>query len=164
MPALGRDWSHEGVVSLYSSIRRNGYHIVYLSSRPIGSSGQTKKYLNDLRQDGEALPPGPLIVSPDRLLTVLAREVYYSRAQEFKIAALRDLKRLFPVASNPFYAGFGNRPSDVASYGATGVPIGKIFIIDTQSRICSGNGHTLEQDYTSMHRLADLIFPPIAGS
>lgn len=161
MPAFGRDWSHEGVVSLYNDIKNNGYSLVYLSSRPIGQSGQTKKYLTDLRQDGKALPPGPLIVSPDRLLRVLAREVYYRRAQEFKIAALRDLKRLFPVASNPFYAGFGNRPSDVASYGATGVPSGKIFIIDTQSKISSGNGHTLEQNYTSMHKIADLIFPPI---
>lgn len=161
MPAFGRDWSHTGVVGLYNSIQKNGYHMVYLSSRPIGSSGQTKSYLNDLRQDGEALPPGPLIVSPDRLLTVLAREVYYRRAQEFKIAALRDLKRLFPVSSSPFYAGFGNRPSDVASYGATGVPPGKIFIVDPKSQICSGNGHQLEQDYTSMHKLAHFMFPPI---
>ena len=45
----------------------------------------------------------------------------YRRAQEFKIEALRDLKKLFPVSTNPFYAGFGNRPSDIVSYNATGV-------------------------------------------
>ena len=36
------------------------------------------------------------------------REVIDRRPEEFKIAALRDIKRLFGDR-NPFYAGFGNR-------------------------------------------------------
>jgi phosphatidate phosphatase LPIN len=78
-------------------------------------------FLDNLIQHDEHLPPGPLIISPDRMFKVLAREVIYRRAQEFKIEALRELKKLFPIACYPFYAGFGNRPSDVVSYGATGV-------------------------------------------
>lgn len=52
LPILGRDWygikrvenyadlfdrSHSGVAQLYNNIYANGYKILYLSSRPIGS-------------------------------------------------------------------------------------------------------------------------------
>ena len=104
---------------------------------------------------------GPLIVSPDRLLTVLAREVVYRRAQEFKIEALRDLKKLFPVSTNPFYAGFGNRPSDIVSYNATGVPTGKIFIIDPKGVVSNASSKVLQQDYIGMAKLTDVMFPPV---
>lgn len=36
------------------------------------------------------------------------REVIDRKPEEFKIAALTDLKECFPV-KRPFYAGFGNR-------------------------------------------------------
>jgi phosphatidate phosphatase LPIN len=96
-----------------------------------------------------------------------AREVIYRRAQEFKIEALRGLKGLFPgkfpakiighvagsplltrellVSFYPFYAGFGNRPSDVVSYGATGVPKGKIFIIDPKGVVSNASSKVLQQ-------------------
>ena len=38
LPMLGKDWSHSGVAKLFSSIRENGYHIVYLTSRAIGQA------------------------------------------------------------------------------------------------------------------------------
>ena len=38
----------------------------------------------------------------------LGREVIQRRPQEFKIAVLTDIMRLFK-GRNPFYAGFGNR-------------------------------------------------------
>lgn len=39
MPLVGRDWSHTGVATLYSNIKANGYHILYLTSRAIGQVG-----------------------------------------------------------------------------------------------------------------------------
>ena len=39
-----------------------------------------------------------------------------------------------------FYAGFGNRGTDAASYKAVGVPDGKIFIINPRSEIRSQMG------------------------
>jgi phosphatidate phosphatase PAH1 len=36
MPAIGRDWSQAGVTGLYSQIKHNGYHFLYLTSRAIG--------------------------------------------------------------------------------------------------------------------------------
>ena len=42
---------------------------------------------------------------------------------------LRDVARLYPSNQNPFFAGFGNRESDVIAYRAAGVPVHRIFII-----------------------------------
>ena len=43
---------------------------------------------------------------------------------------LQEIRRLFPSDHNPFYAGFGNRNTDVLSYMKMGIPKGKIFIIN----------------------------------
>ena len=42
---------------------------------------------------------------------LFSREVIEKKPQEFKIACLRDIQRLFPTNKNPFYAGFGNKGS-----------------------------------------------------
>ena len=33
LPVIGRDWAQSGVAELFSKIRANGYHIMYLSAR-----------------------------------------------------------------------------------------------------------------------------------
>ena len=88
MPMLGRDWSHAGVAQLYSNVFKNGYKIMYLSSRAIGQSGITKDYLQGVKQgtaDGTGeehnLPDGPVILSPDRLFKSFTREVIQRRPQ-----------------------------------------------------------------------------------
>lgn len=46
LPRLGiSDWAHDGIASLYSNIHKNGYKILYLSSRSIGLTGDTRAYL-----------------------------------------------------------------------------------------------------------------------
>ncbi len=104
------------------------------------------------------LPAGPVITSPDRLLTAFTREVILRRPQDFKIAALRDIQRLFPPGQNPFYAGFGNRPTDVQSYRAVGVPDSKIFIINSQGEIRQIN-HTYRKSYPSINAIVNSMFP-----
>lgn len=42
---LGRDWTHQGVASLYTNIHANGYQVVYLTSRAIGQTYVTKEYV-----------------------------------------------------------------------------------------------------------------------
>lgn len=50
LPRLGTsDWAHSGIAKLYSNINSNGYKILYLSSRPIGYAGSTKKYLENIK-------------------------------------------------------------------------------------------------------------------
>ena len=39
------DWAHEGIANLYTNIASNGYKLIYLSSRPIGLSENTKNYI-----------------------------------------------------------------------------------------------------------------------
>ena len=37
-PRFGIEWAHSGIANLYSNIYKNGYKMLYLSSRPIGFS------------------------------------------------------------------------------------------------------------------------------
>ena len=95
-------------------------------SRIINSNGS-----QNVRQEGDAiLPPGPVITSPDRLQAAFTREVIHRRPHEFKIEALMGIRKIFPKGINPFYAGFGNRDTDMLSYKEVGVPTGRIFIIN----------------------------------
>lgn len=110
MPIMGQDWTHANISELYHNIAQNGYQMVYLTSRAIGQSEITKKYIQSINQNGFVLPPGPLIMSPDRLYHSFKREVILRRPEVFKISALRDLANIFlPDEKRPIFAGFGNR-------------------------------------------------------
>ena len=70
---IGRDWTHLGVAKLYTDICRNGYKIMYLTSRAIGQADSTRDYLRGIKQNDYQLPEGPVIMSPDRLMASLHR-------------------------------------------------------------------------------------------
>uniref|UniRef100_A0A914RIT5 LNS2/PITP domain-containing protein n=1 Tax=Parascaris equorum TaxID=6256 RepID=A0A914RIT5_PAREQ len=55
IPAIGGQWAHAGVAELYTRIAQNGYKMVYLSSRAIGQSYYTKKYLQSIAQHTRVL-------------------------------------------------------------------------------------------------------------
>lgn len=74
---IGRDWTHLGVAKLYTDIARNGYKMMYLTSRAIGQADTTREYLKGIKQNGYQLPEGPVIMSPDRLMTSLHRSVLF---------------------------------------------------------------------------------------
>lgn len=42
---------------------------------------------------------------------VCFREVIEKKPEKFKIACLNDIKNLFGLRQQPFYAAFGNRPN-----------------------------------------------------
>lgn len=101
---IGRDWTHSGVAKLYTDIARNGYRIMYLTSRAIGQADTTRDYLRSITQANYKLPDGPVIMSPDRLIASLHREVILRKPEVFKMACLRDIARLFgadPRKSQP---------------------------------------------------------------
>ncbi|CAG8626013.1 10420_t:CDS:10, partial [Funneliformis mosseae] len=131
---IGKDWTHSGVAKLYTDIRKNGYQILYLTSRAIGQAGYTRDYLKKVEQDKYQLPDGPVIMSPDRLLTAFHREVIMRKPEVFKMACLRDVQKLF-CDRNPFFAGFGNRITDALSYRSVNVPSSRIFTIDTNGEV-----------------------------
>jgi len=70
---IGRDWTHSGVAKLYTDIVRNGYKVLYLTSRAIGQADATRFYLRGVKQNNYQLPDGPVIMSPDRLMASLHR-------------------------------------------------------------------------------------------
>lgn len=161
---IGRDWTHIGVAKLYSDIVANGYNMFYLTSRSVGQADTTRAYLNGVTQDGYKLPKGPVIMSPDRTIAALRREIYLRKPEVFKMACLRDILSLFPGKTNPFYAGFGNRFTDALSYRTVNIPSTRIFTINSNAEVSldllSLNKYKIS--YVSMREIVDHFFPPIS--
>ncbi|KAK4971210.1 lipin Ned1, partial [Elasticomyces elasticus] len=82
---IGRDWTHLGVAKLYTEIAANGYNILYLTSRSVGQADTTRAYLAGVVQEGWRLPKGPVIMSPDRTIAALRREIYLRKPEVFKM-------------------------------------------------------------------------------
>ena len=55
-------------------------------------------------------------MSPDGLVSSFKREVIDKTPQTFKIAALTEIKNLFPKNYLPFHSGFGNRTTVIYIY------------------------------------------------
>ncbi|XP_031485272.1 phosphatidate phosphatase PAH1 [Nymphaea colorata] len=159
MPLVGRDWTQSGVARLFSAIKENGYQLLFLSARAIAQAYLTRNFLHNLKQDGKALPNGPVLISPDGLSYSFIREVVRRKPHEFKIACLEEIRALFPSDYNPFYAGFGNRDTDELSYRKIGIPKGKIFIINPKGEVAIDNCVD-SRSYCSLHTLVNDMFPP----
>jgi phosphatidate phosphatase LPIN len=161
---VGRDWTHSGVAKLYTEIVANGYNILYLTSRSVGQADTTRGYLNGINQEGWKLPKGPVIMSPDRTIAALRREVYLRKPEVFKMACLRDILSLFPGKTNPFYAGFGNRFTDALSYRTVNIPSTRIFTINTNSEVAIDmlSLSKYRSSYVSMREVVDHHFPPVS--
>lgn len=159
---IGRDWTHTGVAKLYADIVNNGYNIMYLTSRSVGQADTTRSYIYGVCQDGYRLPKGPTIMSPDRTMAALRREIYLRKPEVFKMACLRDILGLFNGKENPFYAGFGNRLTDALSYRSVNIPSSRIFTINSNAEVqldlLSLNKY--KSSYVSMRELVDHFFPP----
>ena len=157
---VGKDWTHPGIANLYTKVHRNGYEFLYLTSRAIGQADWTRIYLRGIEQNRYNLPDGPVIMSPDRLIAALKREVIDRRPEEFKIAALTDIRSLFG-GRNPFYAGFGNRITDALSYRAVDIPAYRIYSIDPRGHVKMDFFYGYSSSYVKLTDLVDHIFPHI---
>eukprot|EP00184_Porphyridium_aerugineum_P004558 CAMPEP_0184694156 /NCGR_PEP_ID=MMETSP0313-20130426/2201_1 /TAXON_ID=2792 /ORGANISM="Porphyridium aerugineum, Strain SAG 1380-2" /LENGTH=527 /DNA_ID=CAMNT_0027152395 /DNA_START=1 /DNA_END=1584 /DNA_ORIENTATION=- len=164
LPRVGKDWSHEGVASLYMKVRERGFKMLYLTSRPIGQACSTRLYLQTIEQAGGArLPEGPVIMSPDRLVASFTREVIRRRPDEFKIVALQQIRDLFPSEHNPFYAGFGNRETDEKSYRSVGIRVERIFTVNPKGQLAVLHSHyEVSSSYSSLNEFLDDVFPDLA--
>lgn len=175
---IGRDWTHLGVAQLFTEIRRNGYNVVYLTARSAGQADSTRSYLRSIVQDGFKLPRGPVILSPDRTMAALRREVILKKPEVFKIACLNDLRNLYfgehdfggtadeekkDELPTPFVAGFGNRITDALAYRTVGIPSSRIFTINPDGEV---HMELLElagyrSSYIHINELVDHFFPPV---
>lgn len=164
---IGRDWTHPGVGKLFTDISSNGYNIMYLTARSVGQADSTRSYLLGIEQNGFKLPEGPVILSPDRTMAALRREVIMRKPEVFKMACLRDIKGLYgELDETPFYAGFGNRITDALSYRSVGVPSSRIFTInsigDVHMELLELAGY--KSSYVHIADLVDHFFPPVRSS
>ncbi|EKD18517.1 nuclear elongation and deformation protein [Drepanopeziza brunnea f. sp. 'multigermtubi' MB_m1] len=161
---VGRDWTHIGVAKLYTDIVNNGYNIMYLTSRSVGLADTTRAYLNGVAQEGYRLPRGPTLMSPDRTVAALRRELYIRKPEVFKMACLRDIKNLFGPDRTPFCAGFGNRLTDALSYRSVSIPSNRIFTINSYAEVSLDlvNLNKLRYSYINMREVVDHYFPPVS--
>ncbi|KAH8597496.1 Lipin/Ned1/Smp2-domain-containing protein [Bisporella sp. PMI_857] len=159
---IGRDWTHIGVAKLYTEIVNNGFNIMYLTSRSVGQADTTRAYLSGVVQEGYRLPRGPTIMSPDRTVAALRRELYIRKPEVFKMACLRDIKNLFGPNRRPFYAGFGNRLTDAMSYRSVSIPSNRIFTINSNAEVSLDllSLNKLKYSYVNMREVVDHYFPP----
>ena len=160
---IGRDWTHIGVAKLYTDIVANGYNILYLTSRSVGQADTTRTYLKGVYQEGFKLPKGAVIMSPDRTIAALRREVYLRKPEVFKMACLRDILGLFGQKKSPFYAGFGNRLTDALSYRSVNIPSTRIFTINSNAEVSLDllTLNKYKSSYVTMREVVDHFFPPI---
>ena len=161
---IGRDWTHIGVAKLYADIVANGYNILYLTSRSVGQADTTRSYLNGVSQEGFKLPKGPVIMSPDRTIAALRREIYLRKPEVFKMACLRDISNLFGQERKPFYAGFGNRLTDALSYRSVNIPSTRIFTINSNAEVSLDllTLNKYKSSYVTMREVVDHFFPTIS--
>uniref|UniRef100_A0A183CEZ1 LNS2 domain-containing protein n=1 Tax=Globodera pallida TaxID=36090 RepID=A0A183CEZ1_GLOPA len=127
---LGKAWIQRDVRSLYGRIKQRGYKVLYLSARPASVGTLTRKFLRRLK-----MPSGPLLLSPEPLGKALKTAI--KDPQRIKVSCMQRLKDLYNEprgdrtnignisrrrghvrrkVRNPFFAAFGNQPSDKLAY------------------------------------------------
>lgn len=161
LPIVGKDWAQSGVAQLFNKIKDNGYKLLYLSARAIGQARITREYLKSIKQGDLNMPDGPMLLNPTSLITAFHREVIEKKPEQFKISCMSDIRALFPIESNPFYAGYGNRINDVWAYRAVGIPIVRIFTINHKGELKHELTQTFQSSYSNMTNYVDQLFPPL---
>uniref|UniRef100_A0A8C5DFA1 phosphatidate phosphatase n=1 Tax=Gouania willdenowi TaxID=441366 RepID=A0A8C5DFA1_GOUWI len=159
LPTLGKDWTHQGIARLYHKVSQNGYKFLYCSARAIGMADMTRGYLNRVNERGTMLPMGPVLLSPSSLFSALHREVIEKKPEKFKVECLNDIKSLFYPNTEPFYAAFGNRPTDVFSYKEVGVPLNRIFTVNPKGELVQEHAKTNISSYVRLGEVVDHVFP-----
>lgn len=161
LPQLGKDWTHQGITSLYHKIHLNGYKFLYCSARAIGMADLTKGYLQWVSEHGCGLPKGPILLSPSSLFSALHREVIEKKPEVFKVACLSDIQQLFLPQGQPFYAAFGNRPNDVFAYRQVGLPESRIFTVNPRGDLVQELIKNHKSTYQRLGEVVELLFPPV---
>lgn len=162
LPRIGIDWYHDGVIDLINKLNKNGYKIVYLTARAIFQSDATHEFLSNLKEKGQYLPYGPIIMDPDGVFSSFKKGIIQKQQYLIKILSLMEIKNLFGNEDNEqlFFAGFGNKETDAIAYRFIGIPLKKIFIINPFSNV-SQLGEKEKTSYLKLIESCDSIFPKI---
>ena len=156
---FGIDWTHKYIAKLYSHIVNNGYKILYVTARTMYMQSSTKNSLNNIKQDGFSMPVGPMMMNESGYVDAIKTEIIDKVPQEFKIECLLNLLKLFPSDVEPFYAGFGNKPSDKIAYEKIGIDPGKIYIINEKGEVSKNFRTKCKTNFLLMDEQIDELFP-----
>ena len=156
---FGLDWTHKHIAKLYSHIVNNGYKMLYVTARTMYMQKSTKNSLNNIKQDGFSMPIGPMMMNESGYVDAIKTEIIDKVPQEFKIECLLNLLKLFPNDVEPFYAGFGNKPSDKIAYEKIGIDPGKIYIINEKGEVSKNYKTKCKTNFLLMDEQIDELFP-----
>lgn len=156
---FGIDWTHKYIAKLYSHIVNNGYKMLYVTARTMYMQSSTKNSLNNIKQDGFSMPVGPMMMNESGYVDAIKTEIIDKVPQEFKIECLLNLLKLFPSDVEPFYAGFGNKPSDKIAYEKIGIDPGKIYIINEKGEVSKNFKTKCKTNFLLMDEQIDELFP-----
>ena len=156
---FGLDWTHKYIAKLYSHIANNGYKMLYVTARTMYMQKSTKNSLNNIKQDGFSMPDGPMMMNESGYVDAIKTEIIDKVPQEFKIECLLNLLKLFPSDVEPYYAGFGNKPSDKIAYEKIGIDPGKIYIINEKGEVSKNFRTNCKTNFLLMDEQIDTLFP-----
>uniref|UniRef100_A0A4W4ECU6 phosphatidate phosphatase n=1 Tax=Electrophorus electricus TaxID=8005 RepID=A0A4W4ECU6_ELEEL len=133
LPTLGKDWTHQGIARLY-----------HKSQQPVFCTTQVNMHL---------------LYCSNNFVLLCFREVIEKKPEKFKIECLTDIKNLFSPNTEPFYAAFGNRATDVHSYKEVGVPLNRIFTVNPKGELVQEHAKTNISSYGHLCEVVDHVFP-----
>ena len=97
--------------------------------------------------------------SPESLIRAFGNE----RPEIFKAAAMRGVRGLFPTNINPFYAAFGTKHSDLIILSRSGLPIGRVYLVNNKGEV-KGFNHTLKRSFQQINQDVSVLFPPLRSA
>lgn len=156
---FGIDWTHKYIAKLYSHIENNGYKMLYVTARTMYMQSSTKNSLNSINQNGFSMPIGPVMMNDNGYIDSIKTEIIDKVPQEFKIECLFNILNLFPSDVEPYYAGFGNKPTDKFAYEKVGINPAKIYIINEKGEISRNTNTNCKTNFLLMDDQINELFP-----
>lgn len=128
---------HDAVCFFFSSMvaSKANLKVLYVTSRPISLAVQTRKFIDNLRQQGQSLPDGPVLGFLGGFPELLIMELVSKKTHKFKAEILwKHVVEPFRRAglTHPFQAAFGNTYLDVQAYSMVAVPLTRTYLIKKQ--------------------------------
>lgn len=153
---ISRSAAHDGVAQLLNNIHKNGYKILYIATKTLAQVMSTKDHLAKVAGVDCNLPAGPIFQSPESLVRAFGEK----RTDIFKRTALRGVRQLFPEKHNPYYAGFGTREFDLEAMTRSGLPEGRVYLVNEKGEV-KGKNRTFHKTFIEINRDLDSMFPPV---
>ncbi|WP_438029402.1 LNS2 domain-containing protein [Sorangium sp. So ce233] len=134
--------AHPGAAAAMHALAGSGVYLFYVTARPEWLVGNTRVWLRE-----QGFPPGILHT------TIGVTGAFGGAAASYKTVELGWLKARTGIVPS---FGFGNMPSDVATYTAAGIAPSRCFYYKLDADLRGGVGH---DDY---RRLVPALFTPPA--